>query len=331
MPSARRARRIVLIPGLVLAAVLVVSSWTLPARAANTNVNVQVCPSTPYPPPVINSPADGTSTTASSIAMTGQATPNATVYAYRNDIQVGFVSSGNDGNFAISISLVMGLNELKASTNNECSAPTFSNTVTVERREPHTPGEDPDDPPTFPPIQPDEEDEQLPGLSEDEDDRAADEDEEDREDGAPSDEPEADPYRPSITRPRNGDRFTNPDIIIRGRTASNLMVRVFVNNQAVAGVLSDDEGRFMVNVTLIPGANQLVARVAQDDKAQSSDPIVVFYDQPSYRDAPVLRAAVATTTAVAAIATGLAVYSMFVRPPSFLSAIRRFLKGLVSK
>lgn len=236
--------------------------------AADTNVNVRVCPSTSYPPPTISSPADGTKTQQSSILMSGEATPNVIVYAYRNDVQTGFVTSGIDGTFAISISLDMGTNVLKASTNNECSAPSFSGSVTVEREAVVVPpgptdgDEDGGEPVGLPggpqPIG-------IPPTV-----------------GQPSqgeptaDQPSEAPH-PVIREPRQGTRATQPFILVVGEASPFTLVRILRNGQVVAEVFTDSKGRFTVGVPLELGENRLVAVTGQGSEERFSEEVRVTY------------------------------------------------------
>lgn len=244
------------------------------ARAADSAVNVQVCPGSPYPAPSITSPTNGTNTTNSSIVMSGQATADVTVYIYRNSAQVGFVTADSGGIFSTSVSLAMGSNVLQASTNNDCSTPTFSNSVTVVRKSPPgppsspTPSAEPSDPPQTetetPPAESPTGNEQ-PGEN------------------APGDETPAvelpsDPAQPVITEPRTGTRVTEPFVMLKGRAAPNTPVRVLRDGEVVAQVLTNDEGWFSVRVSLHEGENHLTITTGRGQSMRTSSEAVVTYE-----------------------------------------------------
>jgi len=263
--------------GIFLATALLVGLLPASTIAIDSNVNVKVCYPAPNPPPTISSPADGTTTEDSSVLMTGQALPGVTVYAHRNSVQVGFVTSGGDGSFVISISLDMGTNVLKASTNDDCDDPAFSSPVSVEREAATPPpGPDdgidsdeepvtvPDDTATQPPIetppagQPDE---KKPGTGK---------------------RPDAG-SRPVILEPRHGARVPDPDIRVVGLASAHTTVRLLQNGRIVAEVLTDAEGRFTVGITLQPGENRLVATTGQGANTRSSETVVVTYQPAGVR------------------------------------------------
>lgn len=329
MYSAKKASQDLLRLGGLLVAVFFVALQAVPLQAANSDVSVQVCPSTPYPAPTITSPADGTTTTNSSIIMSGQATPGANVFAYRNNTQVGFVPAAGDGTYTISISLVMGANELKASTNNDCSAPAFSGTVEVTRESVPPPADDPEEPQedqaggepdTELPFEPEES--TTPSLP-------ASPTPEEEQQPSPN-EPSEDLRQPRILQPKDGARFTNPDIIVTGMISPNTMVQIQLNDEIVASVLSDEEGRFTVGISLEPGANELVAIVGSGDNAQTSRTTTVFYDPVSEEDTR-MRQAVVIATITAVIVAGVAAYSVFAGAPAPLVRFVQFIKGLFKK
>jgi len=173
---------------------------------------------------------------------------------YRNDIQVGFVTAGGDGVFAIGISLEVGINSLKASTGGDCHPPAYSNVVTVEREaastppgpEP-TPGLDQDGYTPPPPNQPGGGGTSDPGASGQ---------------PGPSDTPKEQPPAPAgapvILQPRNGVRVRQPFVLLVGQTSPRTTVRILRNDQVVAETLSDDQGKFTVRVPLEPGVNRLM-------------------------------------------------------------------------
>lgn len=241
------------------------------AADTNVNVNVKVCYPTPHPPPTIASPSDGTTTEDSSILLTGEATPNVPVYAYRNDSQVGFVTTGSDGIYAISISLVMGSNALKASTNNDCHTPSFSSTVTVERQvvePPPSPGPEPTpETPSEPSEEPSQTDEQQPPDA----DAPGDQPERKK---SPREQPPGKARAPIILQPQDGTVVHEPFVLVVGEASPLTEIQILRGGHAMAGVLSDDEGRFMARIPLKEGANHLVAAVGE----LFSETVIVTYE-----------------------------------------------------
>jgi hypothetical protein len=285
--------------------------------AANTNVNVQVCPSAPYPAPTITEPANGTKTKSSSILMKGQATPGATVYAYRNNVQVGFVAAGGDGTFTISVSLSLGSNVLKASTNNECTGPTFSGSVTVERKAAASPpAAQPGGNEAAPAEVPGESDGQQPTGTPTATDQPNQKEPDSRQPSAAG--------RPVILEPRNGTHVTDSSILVVGEASANARVRILRNKQVVAEVLSDARGHFTAGITLEPGNNRLTAVIGQGANALSSEEVVVIYE-PVQAGASMRRTLTFIGIIGAGTIGGLAVYGL-VWHPTFMRHIWHIFK-----
>lgn len=270
MPRAKKYLRVIAFTLALVSCLL--HGAVLPARAADTDVNVKVCYPVPLPPPVITSPADGTATKDSSVLLEGTTTPNETVYAYRGGTQVGFVPADGTGQFAISVSLQIGTNALRAAILDDCDAPTYSSTVNVERQA-VTPPPDPTPGGGETPVQP-------PASGE-----------------TPTEEPSApgggqpgqtpgSPARPSIPgkvqilEPQDGLVVDSPYIRLRGSAPPNTRVRILLNKQIVAEVVSDDQGLFIVNITLVPGANDIFATIGNKQQTLLSQPITITYNPP---------------------------------------------------
>lgn len=229
-------------------------------KAASTDINIKVC----YPPiaPTINSPQDNTQTTNSSIILSGSASANKVVYAYRNSAQVGFVTSSNDGSFSISISLSQGSNELYVSTKNECNETASSGSVTVQRQAINPP------PANIPPAS----GTSSPSTSKNPASRPP---------SAKTELPgphESNIKRPVILEPKNGTRVTRPTILVKGVATPLTKVRLLLNNRQVAEVLSNDKGEFIVSVNLKRGENILIASIDEASGALFSTPVLVSYE-----------------------------------------------------
>lgn len=254
---------------LLVALCAAVACWSPQLLAADSNVNVKVCYPVPDPAPTITGPADGTKTQDASILMSGQATPNVPVYAYRNDVQVGFVTAGGDGVFAIGIGLDVGTNSLKASTNNDCHPPAYSSVVTVERGVTSVPidpvpGSEQNG---GTPITPNQSEDEAPPTDVTPAGQPATQ-------PSPKEQPLAQAVAPAILRPRNGVRVREPFVIVIGETTPNTVVRILRNDQLLAEVLSDDEGRFTARIPLEPGPNRLMVAVGP----LFSETTIVTYD-----------------------------------------------------
>lgn len=89
--------------------------------------------------------------------------------------------------------------------------------------------------------------------------------------------PPADP--PNITSPGNGQRFTTTPIAVKGTCPKGTLVELF-KNDIFAGSTFCDDGTFAIDIDLLFGRNDLVAR-SYDDLNQSSpasNTVTVYYD-----------------------------------------------------
>lgn len=258
--------------------------------------------------------------------MSGDATPDITVYAYRNDVQVGYVTAAGDGTYTMSVSLNVGTNELKASTNNSCTAPTFSETITVERQAPEpppepSPGEDPggEQAPEEPIIGPDGSPIlEYPGGTGKK-----------RVPGTGAGDPSISRIRPVILEPEQGLTVTEPTVVVRGKASANTRVRILRNNLVLAEILSDDEGNFTAGITLGQGENRLVATTGQGKQTLYSDTVVVTYRPPRPGLLDFLPITPATLAAAGGtIGIGVAI-SYFVSHPAASERVLYLFKRLV--
>lgn len=85
-----------------------------------------------------------------------------------------------------------------------------------------------------------------------------------------------------ITQPTSGQRFTSSPISVEGTCPKNTLVAVY-KNEIMAGAVLCQQGRFSLNVDLLAGRNDLVARVYNGLNAAGPDSatVVVFYDRPA--------------------------------------------------
>lgn len=286
------------------------SVWSGAAvQAADSNVNVQVCPSSPYPAPMVTSPEDSSTTTESSLLLSGTAVPGVVLYVYRNDTQVGFVSAGGDGSFAIGVSLVMGTNALKASSNNDCSAPAFSNIVTVTRQA----VQQPPDPDPSPDPSPDDQTEEIPIVPPEPGDEADTPGTADRPKTPAKETPDASQAgkgsAPVILHPKDGARVLEPFVMLIGEAAPNTLVRIFRNGQQVAQVTSDDKGQFVVRINLDEGGNKLFVTTGKGNDVRKSKEVLVVYAPPM----PGISLVKVVALAAAAITLGVFLYILLIK------------------
>ena len=230
-------------------------------EAADTTVGVQVC-NTVVGAPSITDPAADANTTESSITVSGTGPASTAIYHFRNGSQVGFVTSAGDGSYSLSVPLVVGSNVLHTSVLDECNQFVDSPPVTITRTA--IPATNP--PASSTPAS------TTPGSSPATTTGSASE---------PAAAPAADAsglVTPVIDTPKNIDRLNADSIVVTGRAKPLTLVKIYLNGKVVAEVLTDDQGRFSVSVSLVGGENHLVATSGEGDSLRKSLDVRVFFE-----------------------------------------------------
>jgi hypothetical protein len=83
---------------------------------------------------------------------------------------------------------------------------------------------------------------------------------------------------PTITAPKTGQTFTNMPITVAGLCSGDLLVKIFANNVFIGSVVCQN-GSYTVQVSLLEGRNDLVARQfdALDQPSPDSNIVTVTY------------------------------------------------------
>ena len=83
-----------------------------------------------------------------------------------------------------------------------------------------------------------------------------------------------------ITKPTNGQRFTETPVTVGGTCPKNSLVEIFKNDIFAGSSVCSSEGTFSFEIDLLIGENILTARVfdALNQEGPISDSIVVYYD-----------------------------------------------------
>lgn len=86
----------------------------------------------------------------------------------------------------------------------------------------------------------------------------------------------------TIDQPSNNDRFTTSTITVRGTCPADVFVEIWRNGTFAGSTVCDASNLYSVLITLVPGQNDLVARVvdALGQYGPDSAAITVFYDAP---------------------------------------------------
>lgn len=216
--------------------------------AASSSVSVQVCDAATTL--AVISPADGTSTNNQSIVVSGYGPGNTAIAIYRNDSQMGTVTSGGDGSYSITTPLVNGSNLLYSRTTNTCDYTTQSNSITVYRQPKKAPQ-------TTAPTH------QNVSLT-------------DATQPAPSTVTKT-VQQPTIFEPKDGTETTSPTVFVRGAAEPGSRVSLLRNEQKVAEIMVDEEGQYAVSISLFTGQNTLQASVLSDQSEIKSSPIRIRY------------------------------------------------------
>ena len=87
---------------------------------------------------------------------------------------------------------------------------------------------------------------------------------------------------PIITSPTNGQHTSNNLIAVSGTCTSALLVEIYRNGAFAGSVPCSGSDSFTINITLVTGANQLIAKVSDSvgQYGPDSQPVTVFYDIP---------------------------------------------------
>lgn len=93
---------------------------------------------------------------------------------------------------------------------------------------------------------------------------------------------------PTIGTPTNGAVFTTMPITVTGLCTKDLLVKIFANNVFVGSVLCNN-GSYKIEVSLLDGRNDLVARQfdSLDQSSPDSNIVTVTYNTPSFAAAGV--------------------------------------------
>jgi len=184
-----------------------------------TVTRIQVAPSAPQ----IDSPANGTATTAVSVVVSGTAEPGSLVEVQLNGQPAGSVTVDSNGNFSLVVGLPVGANTLTATATNAAGTSPSSSPVVVTRMLPPPPEPGGGSAVATPPSS-----------------------------GAPT---------VAITSPGNGATVSAPTVTVAGTAPAGVVVSIFVNGQLVAQPRADTLGLFQVNVPLPLGTSTIQARL----------------------------------------------------------------------
>lgn len=89
---------------------------------------------------------------------------------------------------------------------------------------------------------------------------------------------------PVITEPTNGQSFNTNPIVVRGSCGADLLVQLYRNDIFSGSVICNDQGVFELQMDLINGQNQLIARQfdALNQSSPDSQPVNVTYSPPQF-------------------------------------------------
>lgn len=234
--------------------------------AATSTIQVSVC-SLPSAPTIL-SPADGTTTTESSIDVSGIAEASSTVHIVRNTQEVASVTVSAGGSYSASASLVLGSNSLHAYVSNPCGNSANSDTITVTRNQP----------PSQPPSSGGGGSStggsgttSSPGTTTSGDGTGS---------LGPTTTPETTQPSLHLSSPPDGTITSNPVVIVKGETSADIKVTMYRGEKQMATILSDDAGFFSISVPLEPGNNDIYARLNFEDNEIESNHLNITYQPP---------------------------------------------------
>jgi hypothetical protein len=258
---------------LFLGYVLGVGGFWLPAFAASTTIQTNIC--SDFIAPVINEPVTG-STDDSSIQVAGTGEPNMTVAIRDNGLTVGTSLIAGDGTFSLQVPLVVGDNVLIARTADNCKTKD-SSSVTIHRNAPPEPPAPPK--PNTPSSSVPQSNSPLPPVVETPSEGALPQPSLGQ--PLPPKIPKPTPgyLRPVITEPRNNHIGNAKKIWVGGKAAPFSTVAIYVNYIVVAIVTADENGSFGAMVELQQGENSLQVRANLGKSAAFSDSITTYFRQ----------------------------------------------------
>lgn len=85
---------------------------------------------------------------------------------------------------------------------------------------------------------------------------------------------------PTIDTPKNGARFSTTPVTVTGTCPKNTLVELFKNNIFAGSIPCQDDGKYSLEIDLLIGANDLIARVYDDlnQAGPDSNKPTVYYD-----------------------------------------------------
>lgn len=264
----RLARNKAFFTVLLLAALLhgsIVAVPTAYGASSSTNVTSHVC-NVNFIAPVISDPASGGKTEASSVVVKGVGEPGIALTVFVNGQPKAATAVAGDGNFAVQVPLVVGLNTLKAQEKDNCGNTKDSSEVTVEWLQvseptPNPEGNNGSNGSSSPQNTggsggvaglPDTSDNSIGGGEK------------------PPTGQSGDEEAPKITSLTEGEQVSSSRIWVAGTAQPGSIVSIYVNGKEVARVAVGEDGTFGVEVTLKPGENAIKAVGERDGKRIAS-------------------------------------------------------------
>jgi len=257
---------------------------------ASQTVQLNVC-STPTQP-VITAPADQSNTYDPTTLVTGTADPNSSISVVDNNQAAASVNTDASGDFAVSVSLATGANQLVATVKNACGDTADSAPITVERLVTSSPTTQPL------PLSP-----IFSGSGSQSGVGAA-----GGETVVPSgtETPSAEPLIltfsnvPAAAYTSAGEATSEDTVLISGSATPNSMINITDNGRIVAQLQAGSDGQFSVQIPLTIGRNELHISVTNGRSTVSKTLIYVrTVPQPSapwYKSKPVQVAGIGILT-----------------------------------
>ena len=93
----------------------------------------------------------------------------------------------------------------------------------------------------------------------------------------------------TITQPSNGASFTTSPVTVRGTCPKGTLVEIYKNDIFAGSVPCDSTGNYSIDVDLLIGKNDLVARVYNDlnEPGPDSNVVTVFYNALPFQGSPI--------------------------------------------
>jgi hypothetical protein len=277
-----------MVGGLVLA---------VPSAIALTNIQANVC--TDFAGPAVTSPAEATTTTATSFVIEGTGEPAMTLDVVEGNIVVGSTTVISDGTFAVEVPLRAGdttfvVREMNNCTIKQAAVPLIHRTVTEQP--PGGQEESPSPvvvlPPVSLPVPPFTITVPKPSTK--------------------PPKPSSDFLQPTITSPVGGTILGSGHLWVAGKAKPGSLVTIYVNSQGIARATADQSGNYGALVELSEGRNTLQVRSELNGQSSLSDIVEVIYilqKKPASDDegnlvVQVVKAAAVTVSSVAVIVGG---------------------------